>query len=328
MLPSWRWGIIVRQFQVIAITRGLPAQTSGSPAIILTMGTVRWRLRRSLPLPIPLALPLVSGSGHGLAPWRCLPPMAAAAKVVQGVPVRYNGSFPHHILIHIFVVRGHMPGVHGLGSTPSRSRVQAMQFPGSFRGFLIVWRSHRTHTGRSLGRRCNVAEVLDGTGIQMGSGVALSFHRMPVPHPIPLLLSAAVAMGSIQGLRLVLISVNGVPLARIVVRVLLLLLMATIASGAATAAMPKLPFVVAPAQRTQLWVGVGMPHGGSQTRVVARPLGHLHGASERGRRLGAGIALRAHGSLAGAGIPRTLGCAGAHIAADAPVQKSSGMRAG
>jgi len=61
MIPSWRWSIVVGQFEMVAISRGLPAQASSSPAItILAMRTVRWWLRRSFSFPIPLALPLVS----------------------------------------------------------------------------------------------------------------------------------------------------------------------------------------------------------------------------------------------------------------------------
>jgi len=135
-----------------------------------------------------------------------------------------------------------------------------MQFPGSFRGFLIVRRPHRTHTGGSFGGKWHVAEVLNGTSVQVGPGIALPLHRVPVPHPIPLPLPAAVAIGAIQGLCFVLIPVNGVPLARIVVR-MLLLLAATASTSAAT--MPELPVVIAPAHGAQFRIGVGMTHGGT-----------------------------------------------------------------
>jgi len=74
-----------------------------------------------------------------------------------------------------------------------------------------------------------------------------------VPHPIPLSLPATVAVGSVQGLSFVPISVNGVTLARIVMQMLLLLLLTTIPS-ASTAPMSELAVIVAPAHGAQVGI--------------------------------------------------------------------------
>lgn len=127
-----------------------------------------------------------------------------------------------------------------------------MQFSGRFGRFLIVWRSNRSHTGNSFRRRLHVTEVLNGSSIQVGSRVALPFYRVSVPHPIPLSLPATVAVGSVQGLSFVPISVNGVTLARIVMQMLLLLL--TTIPSASTAPMSELAVIVAPAHGAQVGI--------------------------------------------------------------------------
>lgn len=171
--------------------------------------------------------------------------------------------------------------------------------------------------------------------------VAFALHCMPISHSIPLTLPAAVATGAIQGLRLVLIPIDGVALSRLMlqwlmVRLVLLLLVTSLAASTATIAVIKvatpIPFIVASsAIGAHLWIRIGMTHGWAQSRVIVGALCHLHGAPERRRRLAprvSSLRSHAHGSLTRATILGPLGRAGADVAADAPVEETVGERQG